>query len=287
MADRLISDEEWQEIAEDIPSLSDPFLQKYIAGRSNLITQERTTRSDASFRASLSPIAKKACDIVERIRAHENETTWTPQVEESLAQSTNECIFPGMMFMLAKDRMEDTKLWKIVRNMPKGALLHAHMDAMVNFEFLINELLDTPAMHMSADQPLHTSTAREDAAVEFRYRAKERTDSSIWEEKYEPNSFVLLTKVADEFPHGGRPGFISWLKSRCTLSTADIHQQHHGINAIWEKFAKCFMVCASIIHYEPMYRKFLRYLMKTLKDDGVNWAELRLVKTYPANMVQG
>lgn len=275
MASRLLSDEEYQEITQDIPSLSDPFVQKYISGRSNLIAQERTSRSDASFRASLSPIAKHACDIVERIRTHENETIWTPQVEESLAQSTNECIFPGMMFMLAKDRMESTKLWKIVRNMPKGCLLHAHMDAMVNFEYLITELLETPGMHMSSDRPLDTATARQDAGLSFRYKAKSLTDGSIWDEKYEPNSFVLLTKVADEFPHGGRSGFVSWLKSRCTLSTADMHQQHHGVDAIWEIFAKCFMVCATIIHYEPMFRKFLRYLMKTLKDDGINWAELR------------
>lgn len=276
--DRVMSNEEWEEVAQDIPSLSDPFLQKYLAGRTNLISQEKTTRSDASFRASLSPIAKRACDIVERIRNHENENIWTPQVEENLAQTSNECIFPGMMFMLAKDRMEDTKLWKIVRKMPKGCLLHAHMDAMVNFDFLLDELIKTPGMHMSSDRPLTDTLAREDAALNFRYRAKESTEGSIWDAGYKPSSFLLLTKVADEFPHGGRPGFLSWLKSRCTLSTADIHQQHHGIDAIWVKFAKCFMVCASIIHYEPMYRAFLRHLMKTLKEDGVNWAELRSVK---------
>lgn len=269
------TNEEWEEVSQDIPSLSDPFLQKYLTGRSNLINQEKTSRSDASFRDSLSPIANRACAIVDRIRDHEKETVWTSKFEENLAQNSEHPIFPGMMFMKAKERMEDTKLWKIVRRMPKGALLHAHMDAMVDFGFLIEELLKLPGMHMSSDRPLATSTAKENAEVLFRYRSQENTKGSMWEESYEKGKLLLLTKVADEYPDGGRAGFVKWLKSRCTLSLTDSHNHHHGIDAIWHKFGKCFVVVASIIHYEPMFRVFLRRLMSQLKADGVNWAELR------------
>ncbi|KAF4997066.1 hypothetical protein FGRMN_4113 [Fusarium graminum] len=275
MAEYLMSSEEWEEVSQDIPSLSDPFLQQYLTGRANLMTQEQKSRSDASFKASLSPIAKRASDIVDRIRDQENDSIWTPQVEEDLAQAGNECIFPGMMFMLAKDRMEKTNLWKIVRRLPKGSLLHAHMDAMVNFDFLFNELLKLPGMHMSSNQPLNSEDALENAIPNFRYRTKADTDASIWDESYKPDTFVPLPKAADDFPNGGRPGFLKWLKARCTLSVTDSHEQHHGVDAIWVKFATCFYVSDSIIHYEPMFRIFLRELMRNLKDDGVNWAELR------------
>ncbi|RFU80916.1 adenosine deaminase family [Trichoderma arundinaceum] len=271
-----IPDDVWEDISQELPSTSDPFLQQYLAGRESLISKEKETRSDASFRKALTPIARRACAIVDRIRAHEQATVWTPKVEEQLAQETKQNIFPGMMFMMAKDRMEQTNLWKIVRRMPKGCLLHAHMDAMVDFDFILDELLKTPGMHMSSDVALKTHEARENAILRFRFRAKERVDGSIWRQGYEPGSFLLLTKVADEFPEGGRAGFLKWLKSRCTLSLVDSHEQHHGIDAIWEKFAKCFVVVATMIHYEPMFRAFLRHLMTLLKADGVNWAELRL-----------
>ncbi|KAL6907017.1 hypothetical protein GGI43DRAFT_249588 [Trichoderma evansii] len=274
-----IPDDLWEELSQDLPSKSDPFLQQYLAGRESLIGKEKETRSDASFRKALTPIARRACAIVDRIRAQEQATVWTPNVEEQLAQETKQSIFPGMMFMLAKDRMEQTKLWKIVRRMPKGCLLHAHMDAMVDFDFILDQLLKTPGMHMSSDVSLKTHEARENAIFRFRYRAKELVNGSIWDEAYEPGSFLLLTKVADEFPEGGRRGFLKWLKSRCTLSLVDSHEQRHGIDAIWEKFAKCFVVVATMIHYEPMFRAFLRHLMSLLKADGVNWAELRF--TWP------
>ncbi|KAG5919450.1 hypothetical protein E4U42_006519 [Claviceps africana] len=274
-------DDVWEDISKDIPSASDPFLQQYMAGRENLIIQEQKSRSDASFRKSLSPIAKRACAIVDNIRSHEANTVWTADVEEDMAQSSHQSIFPGMMFMMAKSRMESTKLWQIVRRMPKGCLLHSHMDAMVNFDFLLATLLDTPGMHMSSDQPLDSASALENAAMKFRYRAKERTDGSIWDSSYHPESFILLTKAADDFPEGGRRGFLKWLKSRCTLSTVDSHEQHHGIDAIWRKFTKCFIVVSTIIHYEPVFRAFLQRLMSQLKADGVNWVEMRF--TWPLN----
>lgn len=272
------TNEEWEEISQGIPKTTDPFLEQYLNGRTNLINQEQTTRSDASFRASLSPIAQRACTIVDRIRQQEKETVWTPKLEEDLAvQHCDRTFYPGMMFMLAKDRMEGTKLWDIVRRMPKGALLHAHMDAMVNFDFILAELLKMPGMHMSAEQPLTSPDAMENAELVFRYRAQEHTDTDVWKDGYEANKFELLTKVADEFPEGGREGFLNWLKSRCTLHLSDSHEQHHGVDAIWHKFVKCFVVVGSIIHYEPMWRIFLRRLMSVLKADGVSWAELRQV----------
>lgn len=268
-------DDVWEELSQDIPSMQDPFLQQYMAGRANLVTQEKTKRSDAAFRQSLSPIAKRACRIAERIRQEEQQTVWTPDVEEKLATETHQTIFPGMMFSMAKDRMEGTKLWKIVRKMPKGSLLHAHLEAIVDFEYLASELLKLPNMHIASDKPLCTPEALETGHVTFRYRVKERLEGSLWSEGYKKNKFVLLTKMADEFPNGGRQGFVRWLAGRCTLSPHDSHDQHHGIDAIWEKFQNCFIASATIITYEPMLRLHLRRIMSQLMADGVCWAELR------------
>ncbi|KAJ4154027.1 hypothetical protein LMH87_010491 [Akanthomyces muscarius] len=275
----------WEEISEEIPSMSDPFLQQYMAGRANLIAQEKTKRADAAFRQSLSPIAKRACRVVERIRAEEQQTTWAAcnddDIDGKMASETQATVFPGMMFPMGKDRMESTKLWRIVRQMPKGSLLHAHLEAMVDFDYLIRELLKLPNIHIASDQPLASPEAREQGVVTFRYRAKERVEGSVWSSSYKTNKFLLLTKMADEFPDGGREGFIKWLAGRCMLHPHDAHYHHHGIDAIWAKFTNCFISCATILTYEPMVRLYLRALMRQLKADGVLWAELRFA--WPIN----
>jgi adenosine deaminase CECR1 len=82
-----------------------------------------------------------------------------------------------MMFSLAKERMETTRLWQIVRKMPKGALLHAHMDAMVDLDFLFSVLLATPGIHMHCHHGLSTAQELEVAAVKFRYLRSEIGES--------------------------------------------------------------------------------------------------------------
>ncbi|KAI2776854.1 Metallo-dependent hydrolase [Daldinia loculata] len=271
----LYTDQEWEEVSRDLPKESDPFIQKYLQGREALIVEENKERSDASFKKSLSPIAKRACDIVARIRDEEKNTVWTPQLEDSLAQEADIVVHPGMMFSLSKERMESTKLWNIVRRMPKGALLHAHLDAMVDFEYLFEVLFATPGIHLSADQPLTSDKEREAAKLSFRFFKQPRTESNVWNPDYKSGTFILLTRVADAFPEGGKAGFLKWLYGRCTISRTDAVSQHHGVDHIWQKFYKCFRVVGSMIHYEPVFRKFLQRLMSLLKADGINWCEIR------------
>lgn len=270
-----LSNEEWDEIRQEIPSASDPFVAKYLGGRDALIAQEHKSRADASFRANASPIVRRAAAVVARIRDEERKTTWTAQAEEDLATSKGMAPFPGMMFTLAKQRLETTRLWRIVQRMPKGSLLHAHLDAMVDFDFLFDVLLRTPGMHLAAAEPLTSPAALECAGVNFRFRDAESSPRSLWEDGYVPGEFRLLTTAADEFPDGGRAGFLRWLKSRCTISLTDSVEQHHGIDAVWRKFERTFGVVDSFLHYEPVFRAFMRRLMEKLLADGIYWVELR------------
>ncbi|POS80033.1 adenosine deaminase [Diaporthe helianthi] len=284
MALTHMSKEEWEEIAQTIPSKDDAFIQKYLTGREALIAEEKKSRSDHSFRQNLSPIAQKACRIVDKIREEEQRTLWTYEYEDQLAVRENCTMHSGMMFTLAKGLMERTKLWRIVRRMPKGSVLHAHLDAIVDLDFVFETLLSEPGMHISApDARLGTTEARADAVVNFRFFAKEKNPTmSIWDDAgYKPGEFVPLAKAADSFPDGGRAGWIRWIKSKTTISETDAVEQHHGVDHIWRKFNKCFVIMGTVIHYEPIFRKFLRRLMKQYYDDGVFWGEIRF--TWPLN----
>lgn len=104
---------------------------------------------------------------------------WTAEFEDSLARETGENIYPGMMFHLAKERMETTRLWKIIRKMPKGALLHAHMDAMVDLDFLFSVLLKTPGIHIHCHHGLSIAQELEVASVKFRYFKSEKGEEFV------------------------------------------------------------------------------------------------------------
>jgi adenosine deaminase CECR1 len=53
-------------------------------------------------------MSTEACAIVDQIRFEEQQTLWTREYGDSLAQDGD--VFPGMMFSLANDQMEKSKL---------------------------------------------------------------------------------------------------------------------------------------------------------------------------------
>lgn len=221
-------------------------------------------------------MAMEASAIVSQIRFEEQQTIWTDQLEDDMAKKSGGELYPGMMFSLAKERMEQTKLWKIVRRMPKGALLHCHLDAMIDQHWLFNEALETEGIHIGASGSLASATDRETQFVHFRYRkTSPASEASLWSGKCKEGTLVPIKEAAESFPDGGKEGFIDWLVSRCSISAEESLHHHHGPNSIWKKFGDCFQMLESITHYESIYRKLLARMFGQLVDDGCRWVDVR------------
>lgn len=235
--------------------------------------------SDHAFRETLSPMAAEACAIVSQIRFEEQQTVWTKEYEDTLAAEVGD-VYPGMMFNLARDRMEKTKLWKIIQRMPKGALLHCHLEAMVDLKWLIDEMFNIGGFHIIADGPLHTPSTLETSGVRFKWLSSPREATSIWSESYTSGQMIPVEAAADEFP-GGRPAFKVWLQSRAMVTTEESLKHHHGPNAIWRKFQSCFDILGTLLHYEPLWRGFIGRMLKALIDDGVQYVDIRAAFTLP------
>jgi len=267
---------------EGVPTLDEPFIQKYLDGRDSLVTQEKRQRSDHAFRESLSPMAAEASAIVAAIRFEEQQTLWNPDFEDNLAKREDLEVHPGMMFSLAKDRMESSKLWKIVKKMPKGALLHCHLGAMGDLDWVINEALNIEGICISAETGLTDTTRTAEPFIFLYVKDVSKTNdvASIWSERYKANEPVPVTTAADSFP-GGREQFVAWFKSRVSISHEEAVQQHLGPNAIWRKFMSCFPILGSLQAYEPIFRKFIRNILSQLHEDGVKWVDVRSVFTQP------
>lgn len=222
-------------------------------------------------------MARLACAIVSRIRDEERRTIWTNAYEDNLAKTTEGELYPGMMFTLAKETMEKTKLWEIVRRMPKGALLHAHMDAMVDVDWLLEKALATKGMHVHASEPLCTPAALETASLMFAFaKSPPHAEQQIWSSHYQPSTLIPLTAAADSFPTGGRPGFLAWLKTRCSITPHESLSHQQGPNAVWRKFESVFPILDSVMFYEPIFRASVQKVLQELVEDGVRWVDFRL-----------
>ncbi|EGD84897.1 hypothetical protein H112_08614 [Trichophyton rubrum D6] len=269
------------EVEEGIPQFEDQFIQKYLQGRNALIQEEKKQRHDAHFQKCMSASTKEACRIISHIRDRELKTVWNKVEEENLAKTQDTVLYPGMMFRLAKDKMEGTDLWKIVKRMPKGALLHGHLEAMVDLDVLVNQVLSLPGIHIASDRPLIgesllLSPLRFQYFSEAQNVASETSASGIWSPTYKPQLFVPVKEAAETFPDGGVRGFSDWLKGRCTIEKETSLNHHHGCAAIWEVLDQKFQVVDAILYYEPIFRACLKHMLAELNEDGIRYVEFRL-----------
>lgn len=113
--------------------------------------------------------------------------------------------------------------------MPKGALLHVHLDATVNAEVLVQLALQHPNIHMRTPERL---TAKNMTSVlpEFRPLPKlEDSSVSLTTEAYQPGAWVPLSKVKQNFPQdmGGPSGFDQWLVRVMTISPLEAYKTHN------------------------------------------------------------
>lgn len=218
-------------------------------------------------------MAKEACSIVSSIRSEERRVIWKTEGNPELNENE---MFPGMMFNVAKEQMESTKLWQIVRKMPKGAVLHAHLGATVELDWVFKKALSTPGMHMSAPGPLSSEKTRETSLIKFQYTGIPfKRVPSIWSLEYPPDTLVPIKMAAETFPNGGQKGFIAWMKDRCSITQSESLQHHLGVDDVWRKLQMAFVILGPLIYYEPILREFVQKLFLTLREDGVRWLEGR------------
>lgn len=225
--------------------------------------------TDHAFRASMSRNAQQAARVISALRKRELEA-----MHHNNGDQTR--LFPGMPFPLAREYLEQTDLWKILSRMPKGCLLHAHLDAMIDADWLLEQALDLPGYYISSSKPLYTPESRDSAAIYFTYapRSLASSETLLWTTSYVPFSQTSVRTAANSFPDGER-AFQSYIVSRMTISAENSRLYHHGMQPIWKKFGSCFQVISGLLYTEPILRRALPRLFHQLNCDGIRYVELR------------
>lgn len=121
--------------------------------------------------------------------------------------------------------------------MPKGALLHAHLDAMVNAKTLLELALKQPAMHVRAPAVLCEASLASTLPT-FRALPAEEiylcTGRSLTASSYEPDAWVPLAAARENFDPalGGPAGFDAWVIGALTINPIEAYQTHNTVEKV-------------------------------------------------------
>ncbi|CCM04405.1 uncharacterized protein FIBRA_06582 [Fibroporia radiculosa] len=257
-------------------------MEDYLKQREQLITEDRAQRVDSARMQSLTHIEQKAESIVRAIRAAEAVSVWGVNgttIFDYLPDDKSPNVFPGMAFLTARNIAVHTQLFQILSRMPKGALLHAHLDATVKARVLLKLALEQPAMHVRAANRITPNNLRA-TLPEFKALPQDQWTSlaSLTEDSYVPNEYVPLHKARQNFDQslGGPEAFDDWVVSALEINPSEAYGTHNTTAKIWAKFTSTFMVSGNLCHFLPLWRKYVREFLLSSVDDGISYVEPRI-----------
>ncbi|KAG5654130.1 hypothetical protein H0H81_007182 [Sphagnurus paluster] len=245
-------------------------LKAYNQVRAELIDNDRALRRDRLERTSTETHADQ---LVRKIRAEEASTIWQ-QPHASIPHP-----FPGMEFLTGKEIIVKTKIFELLRKMPKGALLHCHLDATVNASVLLKLSLQQPALHVRVSERLASSNIGT-LLPEFRALPPHECSNKrgITDGSYEPNEWVSLGIARKHFDQslGGPEGFDRWVIGAMMINPVEAYQTHNTVKKIWEKFSSIFLVSTGLIRFAPIFPEYIREFFNSSIQDGISYIEARI-----------
>ncbi|TFK76212.1 adenosine deaminase-like growth [Pluteus cervinus] len=247
-------------------------LEQYKAQRASLIEQDYLLRRDR-LPSEVSDLESEADAVIRRIRTEEAESIWSAS-HESIPHP-----FPGMEFLTGKSIIVKTRLFKILSKMPKGGLLHAHLDATVNASYLWSLALAQPAIYVSTSSVLVketlSSTLPSFKAMPKDFQSAERSLSG---DSYTPGTWVPLNAARNSFDPalGGSTGFDDWIIGSMMISPAEAYGTHNTVAKIWNKFTNTFLVAQGLTRFMPIFADYVREFLYSSIEDGISYVEPRI-----------
>lgn len=128
--------------------------------------------------------------------------------------------------------------------MPKGALLHAHLDATVDVNFLLNRVLEQEALYVRASVPLTTLSPTANVLPEFspfpKSEVKLSAIQNLTDRSYDGG--WIPVKIARETfsPElGGPEGFDKWFFASTTINPGEAYGTHNTVAKVCPAINMC------------------------------------------------
>lgn len=173
--------------------------------------------------------------------------------EEMLEEYKEQHFFPpARNFYLSKKHIESTPLFQLIRQMPKGGILHLHSTAMGDPDWIIERAIATPEMYVYWEEEGQKYT---------------KGQLHAFPKKEVPKGFQKVSRL-----HNKEKTFYQDLRELLTFEQA---MDRDSVD-IWKEFQVIFQRLNGFVKYEKIFVDYITDGLKILADDNIQHAELRM-----------
>lgn len=211
--------------------------QDYDQAWKGLLKEEETSSWDRHSRESASDYQKRAADIVWKIREDERDNLFGNKASEQIPDESTRDM--GGQFLTNKSRIDnESVLFEIVKKMPKGAHLHAHFNAELPVDTLLERVRTMDSMFVRTTQPLVEPKDYEATEVVFTVLPSDHPEADLFSKDYNPafkdtpnNPWMKWTRFQEVFRDpAGAPSAEEWAKGKMILSEEEVYGTSQTVN---------------------------------------------------------
>lgn len=166
---------------------------------------------------------------------------------------------PAMHFFKARDLISNSPLFPLLQKMPKGAALHLHDLAMVNVDWLVQNVTYRPDLYMCFT---------DSQFVRFIF-------SSQWpQQQPQCSPWVLLEKLRATM--GNTTELDDGIRRNLTIFTdLDPEVLYPTQDVIWSRFEQAFGAVSGLVSFAPVFRDYYYQGLSEFYADNVMYLEVR------------
>ncbi|KAH8809299.1 hypothetical protein F5884DRAFT_822343 [Xylogone sp. PMI_703] len=282
--DGIVGDLEFEDVAT------------YEKARNDLQRAEKALAFDAHVKKARDvDMEEKAARLVKKIRAYDRGDIYGQPVD--LHGNPTGKRTEGMHFLGNVDLINQTKLFKVAKRMPKGAHLHIHFNSCLPAEFLIQQARDVETMYIRSTLPLITNSENwENCRITFMVQTHDEAIhiqnlagvvervglGNIFSPEYIPNQWMKYKDFQKAFKIE-QDGVVrsdieaaeSWLAGKMHISEKEAHNERQTGRGIWEKFNFRTQMMKGLFAYESAFRNYIQACIRDFEEDNIQYAEIR------------
>lgn len=199
--------------------------EEYFASRERLLGLEQTLDFDYTCRTEATDLERRVESIFRYLRRRDWEEIYRCADNRVDKLGQRHPRFAGDHFLSNTDLINETRLFKIAQEMPKGAHLHIHFNACLLPNVLLDIAKEMDRMFITSTKPLMNQEDLRDCEMQFSILSQGRENpGSLFHPNYERGQTMRFRDFLDRFPEqfSGQSA-IAWLQSKIVFAEYEAH----------------------------------------------------------------